>query len=410
MSVVLDATRMSVASVFKNEAALAFRHHPREIPARETELQWLAEVLEPLVVSNVPRHAMIYGPVGSGKTLVAREAGRRARSRARELGKRSLVVVEVNCRLRTSEADVLHAIVSALDPRFPDRGFSRSEVMTNILARLRRQNANLLLILDEAQCLYGDDPGRAATDTKTRAYGNSGPKSNASAATAARVPYLFTRMGDDAQADEPVCCVLLVSQGDARDQMDEATRSTFGDALTLRLDAYTLDELSLIIAARAREAIAAGHLTPDELDMAADAGHARRDVRAAIEALHVRARNKAVQLVTEARPITLRSSTPSRETCAIEPLPARRPPARQAHKVAALLEALQHGPLTLHELAAATRSAYQNVATRVTRLQDDGHVLRTNPGERPHKYALTTTVTPPRSQVAPVARHDRRRR
>ena len=258
------------AWAFRDEHALAFGHHPKELPAREEELGALVGALLPLAEANVPVHAFVCGPVGSGKTVTVREAAFRVMRRAKALGKRDVIIVEVNCRVRSGIHDAVRRVGQAVDPHFPDRGFDLAETLDMVRKRLERRNANALVVLDEADVLLKE-------------RGND-------------LVYALTRFADEGNHTAgPVVGVVLISSKDATVLLDEAAASTFGRARRVVFKPYTKDALKCILAQRRREAINEGVVPDDALARIADEVARWGDARPAIERLHVEARAAGVR-------------------------------------------------------------------------------------------------------------------
>ena len=110
------------STVVKNPNALDFDFIPDEIIHRDEQQRFLAQMFKPLL-SNVSQNAVLKGPVGTGKTLIAKKFCKSILNLARTQGK-TIEYVHINCRKRSTDAMVLLGILNHFDPRFPDRGFS----------------------------------------------------------------------------------------------------------------------------------------------------------------------------------------------------------------------------------------------------------------------------------------------
>ena len=60
------------SSVIKNPNSLDFDYVPDELIHRDEQQKMLAQMFKPLL-SNVSQNAIIKGPVGTGKTLIAKK-------------------------------------------------------------------------------------------------------------------------------------------------------------------------------------------------------------------------------------------------------------------------------------------------------------------------------------------------
>lgn len=61
------------SSVIKNLNALDFDYVPEELINRDEQLRFLAQMFKPLL-SCVPQNVIIKGPVGTGKTVIAKSS------------------------------------------------------------------------------------------------------------------------------------------------------------------------------------------------------------------------------------------------------------------------------------------------------------------------------------------------
>ena len=110
------------SSVIKNLNALDFDYVPDEILHRDEPLRLLAQMFKPLL-SNISQNAIIKGPVGTGKTVIAKKFCSSLVTLARKQGK-IIEYVHINCRKRSTDSMALLGILNHFDSRFPDRGFS----------------------------------------------------------------------------------------------------------------------------------------------------------------------------------------------------------------------------------------------------------------------------------------------
>ena len=60
------------SSVIKDTHALDFDYVPEELPHRAEQLRKLARMFKPLL-NNISQNAVIRGPVGTGKTVIAKK-------------------------------------------------------------------------------------------------------------------------------------------------------------------------------------------------------------------------------------------------------------------------------------------------------------------------------------------------
>jgi len=261
------------SSVIKNLKALDFDYVPDEIIHRDDQLKFLAQMFKPLL-SNVSQNAVIKGPVGTGKTVMAKKFCKSISNTARKQGN-IIEYVHINCRKRSTDAMVLLGILNHFDPRFPDRGFSVQEMLEVLRKQLIKRNAQLLVVLDEADALLK----------------KSGPN----------LIYNLTRFSDESSSDKTPVSLLLISQKDILQMLDPAALSTFKRSNILTLDKYTRDELYDIVKQRVELAFHNDTVNQDCIDLIADITSEWGDARFAIELLWkagIAADHQHVKIVT----------------------------------------------------------------------------------------------------------------
>jgi cell division control protein 6 len=153
----------------------------------------------------------------------------------------------------------LLGILNHFDSRFPDRGFSVQEMLQVIRKQLIRREAQLLVVLDEADALI---------------------KKGGS-----NLIYNLTRFSDESSAKKIPVSLLLISQKDILPMLDVATLSTFKRNNILSLGKYTRDELFDIVFQRANLAFHQETVSSDSMELIADIASEWGDARFAIELL-----------------------------------------------------------------------------------------------------------------------------
>ncbi|MCK4348270.1 MAG: TniB family NTP-binding protein, partial [Thermoplasmatales archaeon] len=118
---------LSSPSVIKEINMLDFDYVPEELLHRDEQLRFLAQMFKP-VLSGIAQNVVIKGPVGTGKTVIAKKFCKKLVQLARGQGK-IIEYVHINCRKRSTDAMVLLGILNHFDSRFPDRGFSVQEML-----------------------------------------------------------------------------------------------------------------------------------------------------------------------------------------------------------------------------------------------------------------------------------------
>ncbi|RLE59936.1 MAG: hypothetical protein DRJ35_04580 [Thermoprotei archaeon] len=138
--------------IILDERKLSNEYIPTVLPHREEHLKKTIETLKPIFQGeeNIVRILIYNGPIGTGKTAVARSIGNKLIEYARKNKIPPIAVSYINGQEFKSKFQVLRKIGSDLGLNIPRRGFSTQEVMEYILNFLNRNNYNLYLILDEA--------------------------------------------------------------------------------------------------------------------------------------------------------------------------------------------------------------------------------------------------------------------
>ena len=245
------------SSVIKNLNALDFDYVPDEIIHRDDQLKFLAQMFKPLL-SRVAQNAIIKGPVGTGKTLMAKKFCKSISNIGRKQGN-IIEYVHINCRKRSTDSMVLLGVLNHFDSRFPDRGFSVQEMLEVLRKQLIKRDAQLLIVLDEADALLK----------------KSGPN----------LIYNLTRFSDESSSNKIPISILMISQKDVLQMLDSAALSTFKRSNVLTLDRYTRNELYDIVKQRVELAFHNDTVNQDCIDLIADITAESGDARFAIELL-----------------------------------------------------------------------------------------------------------------------------
>jgi cell division control protein 6 len=245
------------STVIKDLKVLDFDYIPDELPHRDEQLRFLSQMFKP-VLSRVAQNVVIKGPVGTGKTAIAKKFCTSLVNIAR---KKAIMIeyIHINCRKRSTDAMVLLGILNHFDPRFPDRGFSVQEMLRVLHIQLQKRDSQLLLVLDESDALLEKN------------------KSN--------LVYDITRFSDESTHQRNPISLILISQKDVISWLDSSSISTFKRSNTLSLDKYTREELYDIIKQRVDLAFHKNTVEEDSIDLIADIASEWGDARFAIELL-----------------------------------------------------------------------------------------------------------------------------
>jgi cell division control protein 6 len=162
----------------------------------------------------------------------------------------------VNCRIRSTEHGIILQLLRHFDQRYPDRGFSADEMLRSLRTHIESDARPLVVVLDEVDMLLK----------------NNGVD----------LIYQLSRFNDDIRKPASIS-LIMISQHQIADKLDEASASSFKRANTIKFDRYTRDELRDIIEARVGEALVSGAMAFDVIDLLADISKDYGDARLAIE-------------------------------------------------------------------------------------------------------------------------------
>jgi cell division control protein 6 len=260
------------SSVIRNLDILDFDYVPEVLPHRDEQLRFLAQMFKPLL-STIAQNVVIKGPVGTGKTVIAKKFCTSLINTARKQGK-IIEYVHINCRKRSTDAMALLGILNHFDPRFPDRGFSVQEMLQVLRKQLQKREAQLLIVLDEADALLKK--------------------------SGSNLVYTLTRFSDESTQEKNPVSLLLISQKDVLSMLDVSALSTFKRSNVLSLNNYTRNELFDIVNQRVELAFHINTVDGECVELIADIASEWGDARFAIELLWkagIAADHQHVQLV-----------------------------------------------------------------------------------------------------------------
>jgi cell division control protein 6 len=253
--------------LIKDDAVFSFNYVPPSLPHREKELAALHSLFSQVVRSGIPQTAFITGPVGTGKTALAKRFGAELEAAGTAAG-RGIIAEVVNCRNRDSAPEILHRVItSRFQEHLQERGFSVAQMLNILRGKLQKGRSHLVLMLDEANALLKKGP--------------SGPD----------LVYNLSRFDEDTGCAAGSLSLVLVSQLNIYEFLDAATASTFRRSNTIELKPYGAVELEDILLERARLGLHPGTWGREVLQLSARlAASEGGDARRAIETLHAAAR------------------------------------------------------------------------------------------------------------------------
>jgi len=294
MSNYLD--RIGAGLVIKHPERFDFDYIPPTLVGRDPELANMANMFHHLAHNEGSGRAVITGPVGSGKTVLARRFCEDIQKHLAD--KRNIRSIHINCRNAMTQPSVVQRILHSFDPGHPHRGLGSSELMSSLRAILRRENLHLIIVLDEVDHLLrrsGDD-----------------------------LLYQLLRLDEDRQ-ERGTLSLILISQEQVLDLVEGAVLSRIGRSNHLRLNPYSEDALLQIVNQRAELALINDAADESILRLIAQASAPFGDARMVVELLDDAARRAETSGRSEIIPSDVQHSASTRpsqiDSSSLEELP-----------------------------------------------------------------------------------------
>ncbi|MHA1214446.1 MAG: Cdc6/Cdc18 family protein [Candidatus Hodarchaeales archaeon] len=263
-------------SVFKEDGEKIFSNYyiPDQLWHREEEMSSLVNYFRSIITEPTAssRKVVIYGPVGTGKTVISRKFGMElTRFMNYQSGLENIYFkyFHVNCRKTKTPHLILTTILRKLVPGFPMRGFSVGELIGWLNLILHEQNLVTLLILDEIDYLIPEE----RTDFL---YSLSRLEE------ASSTELKYTRLNEKHEAR--LNLIAVTRDMNFRHYLDPSTASSLGRNIII-FNPYTRAQIFDIVSSRAEKGLQDNTYDDDLIELIASLAEEYGDARFAIELL-----------------------------------------------------------------------------------------------------------------------------
>ncbi len=246
-------------SVFRKREALLHHYVPENLPHREGELAELKRWFNPILSENVNVKVHVYGPMGTGKTVLCNRLGYYLTDEAE---KRNVKLRYVNINLAYTPRP--YHTMSILMERIigsPGLGLSPEEMLMNIVEEICREDMKLVIALDEVDTYIMErrDP---------------------------KILYMLPRIHElDQRAAGRISLIYISRSLNWLSRLDEATLDTLGRTAAVKLERYRIEEVEDILSYRVEEAFKPSVVPPEIIEFTAQISFSWGGIRYALELL-----------------------------------------------------------------------------------------------------------------------------
>lgn len=155
----------SIETIFANLDVLDpndFTYLPKSFPERKEQLTQLKDIFKPFFSGDNPRHAIVFGPTGQGKTAVLKSRSEVLSRWADENG-RPVTVVWFSCDGASSSYAVISSLIKVVREirngpgEVPPTGYNVKRMFSMLISELQAIGGSFLIILDEIEAIGDDD-------------------------------------------------------------------------------------------------------------------------------------------------------------------------------------------------------------------------------------------------------------
>ncbi|MFX1515705.1 MAG: Cdc6/Cdc18 family protein [Promethearchaeota archaeon] len=151
--------------IIKDDTVFEPTFMPENLVHRDNEISIVANHFKSIISKSAKisgKQIIIQGPVGVGKTVVAKHFGLTLEKYCQSSSDENIAKImyfHMNCRRQRSWYLILTSILRHLVPAFPVRGFSVDELLTYLGHIITERNQGLLICLDEIDYLLSESKG-----------------------------------------------------------------------------------------------------------------------------------------------------------------------------------------------------------------------------------------------------------
>jgi len=235
--------RLALLSVFRKREALLHHYVPDFLPHRQEELERLKKWFEPVLSEKVNMKVHIYGPMGTGKTVLCNRLGRYLVDEAERRGV-NLKFININLAYTPKPYYVMSSLMEKVVGN-PGLGLGPEEMLINVVNKICSEDMKLVVALDEVDTYIMEkrDP---------------------------KILYMLPRVYElDPRAAGRISLIYISRSLKWLDRLDEATLDTLGRTAAVKLEKYGPEEIEDILNYRVEEAFKPAAVPPEIVEFTA---------------------------------------------------------------------------------------------------------------------------------------------